>query len=227
MIIYVTVVATGNVRHDYYQTLTVPVLCIFMSMGAVYLYGLSRTLSGKIKSIALISVLFLFMEMFGWYYVRDYFNINHPEIVEAGQAVELLTPPNSLVIAPYNGDTAFLYQTRRAGWPIMEKSVDEMIKMGADYYVSVNFDELTKKLMADATNPIAMPAIAAGDCAIAPFPGAAMGPQPEQGTMRKCPGTGIQPAGTIRRSVRAPAITASTNAPAHRFCLNPLIAAAI
>ena len=93
------------------------------------------------------------MEMFGWYYIRDFYNINHPEIVQAGKAVELKTPPGSLVIAPYNGDTAFLYQTGRTGWPVMEKSIDEMIKMGAHYYISVNFDDLTEELIADSTNP--------------------------------------------------------------------------
>ena len=91
--------------------------------------------------------------MFGWYHIRDYYNINHPEIVEAGRALERKTKDNVLVIAPYNGDTAFLYQTNRAGWPIMQEPIDKMISMGADYYVSVNFDDLTKQLLKDAINP--------------------------------------------------------------------------
>ena len=153
MLVYVTVLATGNVRHDYYQVLTIPVLCIYLAKGVSHLFEASYELKAKIKSLTAIFILFIFMEMFGWYYIRDFYNINHPEIVKAGQAVELKTPANSLVIAPYNGDTAFLYQTKRSGWPVLQKSVSEMIDMGAHFYVSVNFDDTAKQLIADATNP--------------------------------------------------------------------------
>jgi hypothetical protein len=93
------------------------------------------------------------MEMFGWYHIRDFYNINHPEIVEAGRAVEKLTKEHSLVIAPYEGDTAFLYQTHRAGWPIVEGSIDDLIGKGAHYYTSVKFDDLTNQLISEATSP--------------------------------------------------------------------------
>jgi hypothetical protein len=112
-------------------------------------------IANKMKTSRIVCLILLFlmvtgMEMFGWYHIRDYFNINHPEIVEAGHSVEKLTKDKSLVIAPYGGDTAFLYQTNRAGWPIIEDSMDKLIKKGAQYYVSVNFDDITKKLMTEA-----------------------------------------------------------------------------
>jgi hypothetical protein len=40
-------------------------------------------------------------------------------------------------VAPYNGDTAFLYQTKRVGFPIIVYSIEDNIAKGADYYVSV------------------------------------------------------------------------------------------
>src|SRR3989344_228134 len=150
MLLYITVFATGNVSHDYYQVLTIPVITIFLAKGVLFLISQNKNLSGRLKVYAILIVLFIFMEMFGWYFIRDFYNINHPEIVEAGRAVELKTPGNSLVIAPYNGDTAFLFQTQRAGWPVMEKSVEEMIGMGAHFYVSVNFDGLTDRLFQDS-----------------------------------------------------------------------------
>jgi hypothetical protein len=89
--------------------------------------------------------------MFGWYQVRDFYNINHPEIVAAGGEFDRKVPhPQALVIAPYNGDTAFLYQTKHRGWPIVEGTIEEMIDKGADYYISVNFDELTQSLIKTA-----------------------------------------------------------------------------
>jgi hypothetical protein len=78
--------------------------------------------------------------------VSGYYQINHGAIVHAGEALDRLTPPNALVIAPYMGDTAFLYQTNRRGWPI-GSAIDQKIKMGAAYYVSVNYDDETTTLM--------------------------------------------------------------------------------
>lgn len=186
MLLYVTVVATGNVRHDYYQIITIPIIVVFLAKGIVYMLerssssGLSaseesppkagpphppsagfrgvlsldcfKNVVYKLKIYSLIVVIILFMEMFGWYHIRDFYNINHPEIVEAGQAVERETHDKTLVIAPYNGDTAFLYQTRRAGWPVMQEGIEEMVEKGAHYFVSVNFDDLTKQLIEEATD---------------------------------------------------------------------------
>lgn len=152
MIAYLTVVATGNVRHDYYQTITIPIIVIFMAKGVTFLFELTRDKVSRMATFGVLIILLIFTEMFGWYHIRDLYNINHPEIVEAGRSLERKTSDKALVIAPYNGDTAFLYQTNRAGWPIMENSLEEMVKKGADYYVSVNFDSLTKELIAQATD---------------------------------------------------------------------------
>ncbi|MEK7072401.1 MAG: hypothetical protein AAB969_02420, partial [Patescibacteria group bacterium] len=46
---------------------------------------------------------------------------------------------------------AFLFQTKRAGWPVVQDSVEKLIGKGADYYVSVSFDDLTKQLIKEST----------------------------------------------------------------------------
>lgn len=89
----------------------------------------------------------------GWYYVRDYFNINHPEIIEAAEAVRAILKPKTLVVAPYGGDTAFLYQIDHPGWPIVEGTIEDMVKKGAHYYVSVQDDDATKYLLKEILNP--------------------------------------------------------------------------
>jgi hypothetical protein len=67
-------------------------------------------------------------------------------MVEAGKAVDELVEPDALVIAPYGGDTAFLYQTNRRGWPI-GGAIEEKIAAGADYYVTTSLDEEAKNLL--------------------------------------------------------------------------------
>ncbi len=79
--------------------------------------------------------------------MREFYKINHPEIIEAGIAVDRITPKEALFVAPYNGDTAFLYQTKRWGWPVVDRPLPEIIQKGADFYVSVNFDSQTNEFM--------------------------------------------------------------------------------
>jgi hypothetical protein len=68
--------------------------------------------------------------------------------LEAGKAADRLLPTDAKVIAPYNGDTTFLYQTGRQGWPI-GFDIDKKISQGAAYYVTVSptdSDTETKEL---------------------------------------------------------------------------------
>ena len=147
--IYLVVFATGNVRHDYYQILLLPSLSLLCGLGLDFLWSKREGLNLYISKGLAIGA-FLFMLAFGWYFVKDYYNINHPEIVAAGKKVDDLVPSHAKVIAPYDGDTAFLYQTNRQGWPIVEKNIDYLISRGADYYVSVKYDDLTNSLIADS-----------------------------------------------------------------------------
>lgn len=136
-LLYLTVIATGNVQHDYYQILIIPTLSILAGLGSASLLQKAQGYRQYVNyCVFIVCIVFIFS--FGWYFVRDYFNINNPSIIVAGQAVDKLTPKNAKVIANYNGDTSFLYQTKRNGWASFEKSLPEMIKMGAGYLVLAN-----------------------------------------------------------------------------------------
>lgn len=137
--LYVIVFAKGNIQHDYYQILILPALSVYAARGLSYLFTQNENLNSKIAPfLGLISLVLMFA--LSWYEVRGYYWINHPEIVEAGQRVDLLTPKTAKIIAAYNGDTAFLYQTNRNGWPLVNKPILEMIKDGADFLVIANPD---------------------------------------------------------------------------------------
>ncbi len=145
--LFLFVFATGNVRHDYYQIIIIPALAIFVGLGLDYLLTL------KPRGVLLAVVCWLLSVGFGWYFVRDFYNINHPEIVAAGKKTSEIAPPKALVIAPYSGDTAFLYQTNRAGWPVMEGTIDEMAKKGADFYVNTKVGGLEKEMLRNSETP--------------------------------------------------------------------------
>jgi len=147
---YLVVFATGNVQHDYYQIPLIPVVSILVASGVIWLYDtLKNQLPRIIVAVALTFILAL-STFLAWYHIRGYYQINNPAIVEAGIAVDTLTPQKSLVIAPYMGDTAFLFQTNRRGWPI-GFSIDEKIRLGATHYVTTTYDDEARELEARFT----------------------------------------------------------------------------
>ncbi len=144
-LIYVTVIATANVRHDYYQAFLMPPIAMLVGYGSYYLWTQKEFNRVVARLVLLFSIAMMLMS--GVFQIREYYKVNHPEIIEAGQKADELLPKDALVIAPYNGDTAFLYQTKRWGWPIVEDSFDNLIAKGADYFISVNYDADTNLLL--------------------------------------------------------------------------------
>jgi hypothetical protein len=145
MILYLVVIATGNVQHDYYQVMLVPIICILVGRGIWWMMTqLPKVASPWVVYPTLLLILFLTAQ-FSWYEVKGYYNINNPAIVKAGQRIDQVTPADAKVIAPYQGDTAFLFQTNRTGWPIGGR-IEEKINLGAKYYVSTAYDDEAKEL---------------------------------------------------------------------------------
>ncbi len=129
MLAYLVIVATANVRHDYYQIMIIPSIALTLALGTAYLWKHS-------KIILVLSLLTMFL--ISWDRIKPFYQVNHPELMEVGKIVDETLPKDAKIVIPYNGDTAFLYQTNRKGWPAVDNSIDNIIKRGADYYVSID-----------------------------------------------------------------------------------------
>jgi len=138
MLIYMSVVATANVRHDYYQTLIIPAIALMLARGTLVLWNLSGFNKAFVRIITTFSLIVAFAV--GMFQIKEFYKVNRPEIMIAGSAVNKIVPKDSLIIAPYNGDTAFLYQTKRRGWPVVDRPINELIERGAEYFVSVDLN---------------------------------------------------------------------------------------
>lgn len=138
--LYITIFAKGNVNHDYYQLPIMPVGSILVAIGSITLVKMGRNTLEKLANTLMVTALIVLSLAFGWFEVRDFFNINNPAIVRAGEKIDELTEPDALVVAPYQGDPAFLYQTNRYGWPI-GGDVESKVREGADYYVTTSRDD--------------------------------------------------------------------------------------
>jgi hypothetical protein len=120
-VFYVSLVAEANVRHDYYQLVTVPVFAIALAHGTITMW--KSDIYNKFATRALLFFSITIMFIVGAQQIKEYYKINHPEIIEAGIATDKLTENDALIIAPYFGDTAFLYQTNRWGWPYKDREI--------------------------------------------------------------------------------------------------------
>jgi hypothetical protein len=148
ILVYLIVIATGNVQHDYYQVLTLPIVCIALGRGSAWLFTLLQLRLGKKLAGTSLGILIAAVFFLSWQQVKGYYAINHPEYIMAGQAVDRLTPPDAKVIAPAFGDTQFLFQTNRTGWPIGYE-IEKKIELGAQYYVSTSYDDEARALEAE------------------------------------------------------------------------------
>lgn len=146
--LFLIVFATGNVQHDYYQTFIIPSLVIFTARGFVLLLEGIPSFLPKLWTIPL-AFLFLVMTFYsGWSQVKGLYQINNDSIIKAGKAADRLLPKEAYVVAPYQGDTSFLYQTNRAGLAFVTLPVDELHeKFKIDYFVSVAKDAKTNWVM--------------------------------------------------------------------------------
>ncbi len=146
--LFIIVFATGNVRHNYYQTLFVPVASVFMAVGFTGLLKGNSFFIPRIWTIILALLFFLLSFYFGFHIVKEFYKINNPGMVEAGKAADQLLPKEARVLAPYNGDTAFLYQTNRRGFAVEALPLPELITdYGVGYYISTSRDDKTNWVM--------------------------------------------------------------------------------
>lgn len=146
VLLYFSVFAGGNITHDYYQAIIMPVIAVLVAKGVVLMFS-SRLFVWPFSPFFALFCVFM-MTFMSWYQVKEYFNINNWPIIEAGKAADRLLPKDAVVLAPYNADTAFLYQTNRKGFPGVMWDLKTMIDMaGVTHYVSVNYDDLTNQVL--------------------------------------------------------------------------------
>ncbi len=144
LLLYLVIFATGNVQHDYYQTLIIPGLSIFVARAFVKLLEGIPGFLPRIMTIPFAILFFSLTFLLTWYEVKGLYQINNFAIVRAGIEADKVLPKDAVVLAPYQGDSSFLYQINRRGFAILPTSLDKMInEFGVTYYVSVNYNDDT------------------------------------------------------------------------------------
>lgn len=151
LILYVSIIARGNIQHDYYQVLLIPLICVYLGKGIVGLLEIKYLSLLKIGAVVILLITGIYSS---WGIIKTYYWINNSKIIIAGRAVSKIVPKNAKIIAPYGGDTTFLYQTERQGWP-QGFEIEDKIKKGASYYVNINIDDPETKYVMNKWNVVA------------------------------------------------------------------------
>ncbi|MBU3957133.1 glycosyltransferase family 39 protein [Patescibacteria group bacterium] len=146
---YVTIFASGNVTHDYYQIPFIPLAAIFLAKGSYWLLVDARQQFNRLLCCLLFVVCCLFMLGFSWYEVKGFYLIQGG-VDLAGLAVDELTPKDTLVLTGDSNDATLLYNTNRHGWtggyasyfPNEKESLNKAREMGAEFYVTTKVKEL-------------------------------------------------------------------------------------
>ncbi len=147
-LLYLIIVATGNVKHDYYQVEIIPAIVIFTSRGIYYMLTGLPSLVSRIFTLPLAVFLVGLMLYLTWNEVKGLYQINNDTIVVAGEEADRILPKDAKVAAPLDGDTSFLYYVNRPGFPHLYAPLDVMInQFGITDYVSVNYDEQTNDIL--------------------------------------------------------------------------------
>lgn len=144
MLAYFVIFATGNIRHNYYQYIFVPIAAVFLTQGFIYLILPAKDFLSRIWTIALAIILLPLAFYFSFTQIKGFYQINNSVIIEAGKKANQILPQDAIVVAPYNGDTAFLYQTNRPGWPVTALPLVSMVAdYGVTHFVSTTRDDKT------------------------------------------------------------------------------------
>ena len=148
-LVYVTVFATGNVTHDYYQIPFIPMAAVFLAKGTDWLLKASKQSFSKMVSYLLIAICILFMFGFSWYEIESFYLIQGG-VDLAGLAVDELLPQDALILTGDSNDATLLYNTNRYGWaggyasniPNEKEAFNKARERGAEYYVTTKVNEL-------------------------------------------------------------------------------------
>ena len=133
----------GNVQHEYYQTVILPPLAIFVGLGVNCLSSYKKIFISPFLTYPLAFFVFILSFFFSFYKVKDFYHYP-PELPQIAKIINSLTLPDDKIITDRMGDTTLLYLAERRGAPSIYKDPDELKKIGYKYLITLNPEEIKK-----------------------------------------------------------------------------------
>lgn len=135
--LFLLVFQGGNVQHEYYQTLILPPLAIFIGLGVDFLLKNKKIFINKYLLLPIIAIIFSLSFFFSFYEVRNYYNYPQ-DITQVAKIISTLTQPDDKIITDTTGDTTLLFLSDRKGSPAPYKEFEEFKQDGYKYFITFN-----------------------------------------------------------------------------------------
>ena len=121
---YLFVFQGGNVQHEYYQVLILPVIASFIGVGIDFIFKNVKYLISQLIVVPLLMLIFAFAFFFSFYKIKDYY-IYPNDLIQIAKIVSTLTNKTDKIITERSGDNTLLYLMDRKGAPGIYKDVAE------------------------------------------------------------------------------------------------------
>jgi len=144
---YIFVFQGGNLQHEYYQILILPVFAIMIGLGVSFVFDHKKEFINPIFMSFFIFIMFGFSFYFSYFKVINYYKYSQ-DLVQEANIINSLTDSKDLIVTDRTGDTTLLYLSNRRGAPAIYREPIELKKLGYKYLITSSEGEI-KMMKAD------------------------------------------------------------------------------
>jgi len=138
---YIFVFQGGNLQHEYYQTLILPILSVMIGLGVSFVFEHKKEFINPIFVSILVFLLFIFSFYFSYSKVADYY-LYSQELIQEANIINSLTDYKDLIVADRTGDTTLLYLANRRGASSIFRDPIDLKKLGYKYLITSSEGEI-------------------------------------------------------------------------------------
>jgi 4-amino-4-deoxy-L-arabinose transferase-like glycosyltransferase len=132
---YIFVFQGGNLQHEYYQTLILPIFSMMVGLGVSFVFEHKKNFINRIFISILVFFIFVFSFYFSYFKVSDYY-LYSQELVQEANIINDLTEPEDKIVTDRTGDTTLLYLANRKGAPSIFRDPIDLKKLGYKYLIT-------------------------------------------------------------------------------------------
>lgn len=144
---YIFIFQGGNLQHEYYQTLILPVLAIISGIGINFIFTAKKEFISPVFISFFVFLLIGFSFYFSYSRVKDYYQYSQ-ELVQQANIIRSLTSIEDKIVTDRTGDTTLLYLADRRGAPAIFKEPIDLKSLGYKYLITSN-DTQVKRMGSD------------------------------------------------------------------------------
>ena len=142
-LIYLFTFQGGNVQHDYYQTMILPPLAIFVGLGSAFILQQKKLFHNVYLSTIAVVVILGFSAAMSFYQVKGFYHVSD-DLVSIAKVIRTITPPDAHIVTDRDGDTTLLYLADRKGYPAVTEDLAGLKTKGMQYLVTAKADVADK-----------------------------------------------------------------------------------